>query len=465
MGPANDVWHAPITSLPTTKPVTPNGTTMAGFPREPYGPFTDPLQLDPGMNSSANKTITWTDAGDPMRPVTVTGDRWASNSDYTFVERTAAVATGGVIRHHRPDDVLVEGSSTDYHALFVDTDACTLYEYLGWDLIEGRQQQASIATVTDLERTERRISSRPGWAGFVLNGPLWIPPFNQAINSPLSSTDPNTPGPDGVPTFASRNGVTASAGSGLPSAMGQVRIDEVFTTPSPGDQTVDRTRSIDHAIGAVIPMWNVTSTTLTPGDGSPPPFVWPATRSDGCGGGGTCTGLVSDAKSSAFHIPMGSRLRLSAAKCNATWTEPQAAAIAKAMCTYGIIVTDSSNHFAISPERSPDLDAEKSNSKWRAEARRELATLTLRDFDLVDSSSMASIDPTVLWKGAQEWSISKFGPGALPNGWYEGTFWKNVITCDRAPYDASSAVRPPCEDPILAKVDAAVNSPLWSAAK
>ena len=56
---------------------------------------------------------------------------------------------------------------------------------------------------------------------------------------------------------------------------------------------------------------------------------------------------------------MGSRLRLGADRCNEDWHEPQARVLVEAMCTYGVVVTDTTSAFHISAERAVEGETSK----------------------------------------------------------------------------------------------------------
>lgn len=442
MTPADSYWHARVDRLPTLQPVTPDGSGLSGFPG---GESTDdPLRMRSGLRNENGKTITWTDATDPMRWVRI-GSGWQGESEYSAVETAQmgpfAVSTAGLLRHRVPETVLIELTSTDDHALFVDTDACSLIEYIRWNRIPG-VFSGHKATVNDLRTNERRLSVRPGWLDAPTNnaGTGLIDSPRGTIDAPLHDFDERL-------LERPRKGLGASGGSAIPSSPGLVRVEEVFATPVPGDQTVAPSARIDHVIAAALPWENVTGMPGVLTDDASAPFTWPATVTDGCGGGNLC--LDGDT-GSAYHVPMGSRLRLSSDRCDDPWNEPQARVIVEALCNYGVVITDTTDAFHICTERGPG----GATSKWRREAERELATLTLRDFELVDMSSVAAVDTAALWQEAVDWGLERYGHGSTPpGGWYEGTFWNAVLGCDR--------VGGKCSDPALARVDAAVNSPQW----
>lgn len=441
MTPADSFWHARVDSLPTVDPETPAGEGLVGFPGA--GDPEDPLRLRPGLRSELGKTVTWSDSSDPLRWVRIEGG-WKTESEYSAVETIQigpfAWATGGLLRHRVPEEVLVELSSTDDHALFVDTDSCTLVEYIRWQRIPG-VFSGQKATVNDLTTNERRLSARRGWLDHPTNSP-----DGGVIDSPRGSLDLPLIDFEIHQLEQPRKGTGASGGSAIPSSPGMVRLEEVFATPDPGDQTVEPTARIDHAITAALPWQHITGMPETPDPAGPVPFTWPATVTDGCGG----TICSDGTPGSDHHVPMGSRLRLGQHRCHDDWQEPQARLLVEAMCTYGVVVTDSTDSFHIFTER----DSESATPKWRRQAENELATLTLRDFELVDTTSVAAVDPAALWEEALAWAETRYGSGsALPGGWYDGTFWNAVLGCDR--------VAGRCTDPGLARVDAAVNDPAW----
>jgi len=304
------------------------------------------------------------------------------------------------------------------------------------------------------------------------------PPFNASagrLASPLTPENPNNI--DGVVIHGPRSAATSAGGSGLSAALGTVRIDEIFQTPHPTDKTVAANREIRHAISAVIPAWHVSERPVPDGSdtaSAPPdsPFVWPALTSDGCGaddennngvGDGACTGDVVGQASSPDHIPMGSRLRLSSDKCDDTYLQDQTRKIIEALCTYGIVVTDSSNHFSIAVEGSyhkPNV-LTPADSKWDKHANSELKnSISLRDFEVVDAESVASVDTDVVWPTAWAQVIAHRDAGnAINAGWYDGWFWGRVSGCDRTGlYDPSTNPRPDCVDTALAAVDQVANS-------
>ena len=247
--------------------------------------------------------------------------------------------------------------------------------------------------------------------------------------------------------------MTSSAGSGLAIIPGIVRLDEIFETPLPGDQTLDPDRRIDHTLIAVAPTWHVQSVPTTPDPSGPAPFVWPATRSDGCAGG-TCVGDVAGKVGSEFAIPMGSHLRLNDEKCGADWEEPQAQVIVDALCEHGVVITDTSAGFGVTVERSTS----PVGSKWSREADRELGQLSIHDFELVDTGSIAAVDPDALWSGAVEWARTRYGAGRpIQTGWYSGTYWGFLLACDRPQADGERN----CTDRVLSEAGAAANSPDW----
>jgi hypothetical protein len=441
MTPPDSFWHARVDTLPTLEPTTPTGVGLPGFPgSEDPG---DPLQLRPGLRSANGKTVTWSDSNDPMRWVRVEGS-WQTESEYSAVETFQlgpfTWATAGLLRHRVPEKVLLELTSTDDHAVFVDTDTCTLIEYIRWNRIPGVFSGRK-ATVNDLTTNERRLSVRQGWLDHPTNTP-----DSGVIDSPRGSIGAPLIDFESHLLERPRKGTGASGGSAVPSSPGMVRLEEIFSTPDPGDQTVRPDALIDHAITAVLPAHNITGMPEVLDPNLPEPFTWPATTSDGCGDKICWDGTPG----SDHHVPMGSRLRLGAERCDDHWDEPQARVLVEAMCTYGIVVTDSSDAFHIATERARDGEI----SKWRREAEHELATLTLRDFELVDIASVAHIDPAALWDEALVWAEKRYGLGsALPGGWYDGTFWSSVLGCDR--------VAGNCTDPALARVDTAVNDSRW----
>lgn len=382
-----------------------------------------------------------------MQWVRVEGS-WQGDSEYSAVETLQAGpltwATAGLLRHRVPDEVLLELSSTDDHALFVDTDTCTLVEYIRWSRVPGALS-GHRATVNDLTTNERRLSVRPGWLEHPTNTPR-----SGVIDSPRGSIGPSLIGFESGQLERPRKGSGASGGSAVASSPGMVRLEEVFATPRPGDQSVAAGARIDHAITAALPWQHVTGMPGSADPSAPVPFTWPATTTDGCGG----TICSDGTPGSVHHVAMGSRFRLADHRCDDDWNEPQARVLVEAMCTYGVVVTDTTDTFNILTEREGD----GTNSKWRREAERELAQLTLRDFELVDVASVARVDTEVLWGEAVEWAVERYGSGAaLPGGWYDGTFWGAVLGCER--------VAGRCADPALARVDMAVNGPDWLAVR
>lgn len=451
MFPTDNYWHADVRHLPTKDPISTNGSGLSDYP-VPDG--WDPFRLVSGLGSGNSKTITWTSADDPWEWVRSEGS-WTKSSEYTDVEiiqvGPVTQAWRGMLRQRVPDEVLLELSSTDDHALFVDTDSCTLYEHIRWDRSGGNLAQNS--TVNDLGTNERRLSVRPGWLTPTHNGP------GRVIDSPYTWHHPWTIGLDGYDTHLPRSGSTASGGSGLPTSAGMVRIDEVFASPAGNSEEVAADARIDHAIAATIPMANISSMPSTIDGATVAPFVWPATKTDGCAN----KECPDKSMGSDFHLPMGSRIRLSQEACARDWQEPQASVIVRAMCEHGVVITDSSMHFKISTERS---GTGSGDSKWRKEAKDELATLTLRDFEIVDASSLATFDTSLLWETARSWAIDRYGANApLPSGWFQGTFWHAFTNCDRDPWTASDLQRPPCHDAALDAVDRTVNGPDWFRAR
>ncbi len=110
----------------------------------------------------------------------------------------------------------------------------------------------------------------------------------------------------------------------------------------------------------------------------------------------------------------------------------------------------------------PDATHPTARSKWRSAAGNELDQLTLRDFELVDSSSMAEVDQDLLWSSAVNWAVARYGAGTtVHSGWYEGSYWSALLKCARPDYAVGATVRPDCTDPSLAAVDRTVNSPQW----
>lgn len=445
MMPDDSFWHADVRDLPTMQPYTPDGSGLEGFPDTPE------LGFGINMRNENDPTPNWTDSSDPMQWVDLPKG-FTQNSEFTHVKVTQLgflrFVSGGGLRHRVPPSVLREQSSSDDHALFVDTDRCTSIEYIGWSRFPGRLE-GNNATILDLETNERRLSSRVGWYTPANNGPAG----DNAIDSPFAFTSSGVNGMSGIDMRGPRGAVTSSAGSGLAMTPGMLRLHEIFETPLPGDQSVDPDRRIDHALIAVAPTWHVRSLPSNPDPADPAPFVWPASRSDGCAGG-TCVGDVAGNIGSDYSIPMGSRLRLREEKCNDDWEEPQAQVIADALCEHGVVITDTAGGFGVTVERS----ASAVGSKWRREADVELSELSIHDFELVDTGSVAAVDPHALWDGAVEWADNKYGDGAeLVGGWYTGTFWGSLLACDR-PVSSGDRV---CTDRILSEVDAAVNSPDW----
>jgi hypothetical protein len=451
--PDDNYWHADIRSLPTIEPRTPDGSGLEGFPvvDHGYNPYGEDLRLFASLTSDRNKSINRVEGGDPLTWVTITGN-WQQNAEYTQVNTVGfgpfTQANSAKIRQRIPRTTLVEKSSTDNHALFLDLRDCSLHEYIQWSLVPG-VHAAHHATFVDLESNYRRLSSRPDWYTDAANGP-----DGQPMNSPFVYRPPTLNGMAGIDMRGPRGGISAAGGSGMSMSPGLIRLDEVFANTLPGDQTVGADNYIDHAVAVTMPVWNVSALPQrTPDPGEPAPFVWPATSSDGCAGA-ACEGNFRGTVGSQHSIPMGSRLRLKAEHCNATWAEPQAKVIVDAMCNYGAVVTDTSGAFALTAERSTSPQG----SKWRNQAMVELSKLTLRDFELVDTSKLATIDTDALWNATTTWARQRFGAGkALAAGWYQGLFWKTLVSCERP--DANGARR--CADPVLGPAAAAVNSPRY----
>ena len=444
MTPEDSFWRTPVSDLPELEPNGPEpGTSLADFPLASDG--SDPLVLRPGLRSTVGKTITWADSDDPLKWVRVEGD-WSSDAEFTAIDSIqvgpVAIPTAGLLRHRVPGDIQLELSSEDDHALFVDTDACTLTEYIGWSRFPGTLAGRK-ATLNDLSTNERRLSVRPGWQSSPTNAT-----DGGSIDSPVA-TSPVPLLDFEVSLFERpRKGTGASGGSAIPTTPGMVRLEEVFLNPLPGDTRVAPDAHIDHAITVGLPKQHISDIpeVLTPA--TPAPFVWPALVSDGCGGG-TCP---DGSAGSEYHFPMGSRFRLGEEACGRDWVDPQSAVIVEAMCTYGIVVTDSSNGFSMSAERSPA----GGELKWTRTAQEELRTLTLRDFELVDTRGIAAVDPDALWEGARTWAGSELGFGTtLHGGWYTGRFWNAVLGCERL------ADHTRCADPNLERIRAVVNGPDW----
>lgn len=448
MFPANNYWHARVDSLPTLGLTSPAGASLADLPGA--GTPEDPLRLRAGLMSADNRTINWVDSDDDLEWVRVVGD-FVGDSEYTAVETVQvgplAWATGGLIRHRIPETVLTEGSSTDDHALFVDTDSCRLNEYIRWERVPGLNTGRS-STAYDLATNERRLSVRPGWSTAPTNSP------SGALDSPVTPVNPLLGELDQATLEQPRRGTSASGGSGMPASAGIVRLDEVFATPGRRDPTVAADASIDHALQASVPGEHITAKPTEVHADTVAPFTWPATRSDGCGGSFCDDGSPG----SDHHFPMGSRLRLKAEHCSgAGGVHPQAAVVIRAMCEHGVVVTDRSDRFSITTERAPE--------KWERAARNDLEQLTLRDFEIVDMDRVAVVDADALWQGALEWFDARYGFGSVPpGGWYQGTFWRAVVSCERSAPDAGSS-RGDCVDPLLARVDRAVNGPDWMAVR
>jgi hypothetical protein len=113
---------------------------------------------------------------------------------------------------------------------------------------------------------------------------------------------------------------------------------------------------------------------------------------------------------------MGARLRLDRDHCDHQWETPQASLIVEAMCTHGLLVIDSSDHFKLSVE---------SSDKWDPGAEEELGDLHLSDFELVEADADRG---TRLWKSAIEWATGAFkGRTDWGGGWYEGSFWNALL--------------------------------------
>jgi hypothetical protein len=442
--PDDSFWHADVRNLPTAEPYTPDGSGLEGFPR------TRELNFGINMGSGSGPTPNWVDSSDPLQWVRTTSG-FAQNSDYTRVEVVGSGpfrrVTNGALRHRVSNPILTEKSSTDDHALFLDTELCTAVEYIGWSRIPGRLEGRN-GTVMDLESNARRISSEDGWYEAANNGP-----GDKPIDSPFTPVDRTTQGMGGIDMRGARGAVTSSSGSGLAIIPGIPRLYEVFETPLPGDQSVAPDARIDHALIGVFPTWHVQSIPSAPDPSGPRPFVWPATRTDGCAGG-RCVGDVAGQTGSEYSIPMGSRLRLKNEKCAADWKEPQARIIVDALCEHGIVITDTSAGFGATVERSDS----RVGSKWSADADRELSQLSVHDFELVDTGSIAVVDPDALWDSAVTWARARYGAGRpIQQGWYTGTFWGALLGCERPQANGTRN----CSDRVLSEADAAANSPDW----
>jgi hypothetical protein len=136
-------------------------------------------------------------------------------------------------------------------------------------------------------------------------------------------------------------------------------------------------------------------------------------------------------------LPMGARLRLAAEQCERDWKRPQSSVIVEAMCTHGLVVIDSSDHFKLSVEAS---------NKWDPEAADELGELHLSDFELIEPDGVRGAR---LWESALSWANQAFGTNpSWGGGWYEGAFWGALLKSSGA-------------DPDLADVLADVNSADW----
>ncbi len=414
----DNVWHADVSNA--------QGEPLIDLPRElisrvrpqPY----DPLQLNAGFPPldengelvTPGGAINYVDASDPVVTVDISGSLWNGESEYTAAAFAFGVAIGGKLDHPIPrEGVSMQLDSTDDHAIFLDTDRCTSYEHIRWDRIPQRFVSQYLS-VFDLSSNYRRLSSEPNWTQ---------PPINSAqgvINSQLSPVAPEVPGMARFNMLGGRGSITATAGSGVSGVAGAVRIDEIFLSPESGDHEVEPHRAIDHAIGAVLPKWWITGTpNSTPTDVVP--FVWPATRSDGCAGEQTIDCGVGTVRHGEPSIPMGSRLRLGSSACDADWNHPQAVKIVDALCSYGVVVIDSSNHFSLGLE---------SSNKWDPQAGAELGSLHLSDFDMIDLGGEMS---DTLWDAAQRWAADHLEAGStLGQGWYGGTFWGQLL---RSPAD------------------------------
>jgi hypothetical protein len=387
------------------------------------------------------KIINFVDDRDRTVSVVSNGESWARESEYTRVEKSplGIRATGGEFDQHIPNEgVEMQLTSTDDHAYFVDTDRCALYEHIGWDR-RPDVHRADKSVIYDLDTNYRRLSSERNWTAEADN-----PGPDDPIDSALVDSHPDTEGQNGIDLKQTRGAVGATSGSGLASTAGLVRVDEVFENSRPKDKTVMPGARIDHAISAVFPQWHIAPmpSVVAPVD---EPFTWPATRSDGCGNNQMCRGDTAGMVGSPHYVPMGARIRLNPAKCSKTYVHPQTRLIVEALCTHGAIVIDSSDRFSLNVE---------SSNKWDKSAGEELMQLHAEDFEYVDTRSLATVDPGLLWETTSAFALAKFGPYAkLPEGWYEGGGWTTLI---RDP-EALPGLRPGSGSSLRSVVD----SPNW----
>ncbi len=409
----DNVWHADVSELPSEPLVDLPRELISGVRPQPY----DPLQMHSGFPAldkdgelvTPGGALNFVDASDPVFTVDILGSSWNRESEYTAATFALGVAIGGRFDHPIPrEGVSMQLDSTDDHAVFLDTDRCTSYEHIRWDRSPLRHR-SQILSVFDLNSNYRRLSSEPNWTQPPINSP------QGAINSRVSVVAPANPGMAQFDMLGGRGSITATAGSGVAAVAGAVRIDEIFSSPESGDPNVDPQRAIDHAIGAVLPKWWITGTpNSTPTDAVP--FVWPAIRSDGCAGEQTIDCGSGAVRHGEPSIPMGARLRLGPGACDADWKHPQAVKIVDALCSYGVVVLDSSNHFSLGVENS---------NKWNPQAGAELNSLHLSDFELVDLGREKS---DRLWDAAQHWAADHLDAGhTLGQGWYGGTFWGQLL--------------------------------------
>ena len=478
-GATGSYWTTPVMGLQVTA-VDDDFGYVNGAPYQSLNwPSGDPLIMGTGLGSTTRASFNWVNSSTTKQTATINGNNWSSNSEYSKASWTSFLgkwyATSGLMKLPMPSPANVKFDNTsDTRATVIDSSRCVVYELYGWDRYNGSLGTRKMRglTILDPESNYRRLSSMGGWLSS---------PFNSSSGRIDSPVAPNQSGSayatpaDGVYAVAPRGGGTSAGGSGTSRVLGAVRVDEVFATPISTDVTVAEGASINHVISAVLPAENVTTipeaTSL--GSASSPvpaaPFVWPATSSDGCGGGGTCVGDAGGSLSSGDHLPMGSRLRLEPDKCDAFLgnesNHAQARVIVQALCSYGIVVVDSSVHFNIDVEGS---------AKWSRDAGNQLSTLTLRDFELVDTTPLEldqgppenrTTRTSVVWSAAVELARAKLAsaqpPGSNPfgtgSGWYSGWFWRQVVTCRQPGSDGALA----CNNSIVEPVDSMINAPEW----
>ncbi len=421
---SDNVWHSDVTGLAAEPLDHLPREQVRGVRADPFDPLVlhsgfPPLTPD-GEVKASGKVINWVDSTDRTEAIRITGDTWFRESEYTDWVPGGQQANAGVIEHPVPaEGVAMQLNSTDDHALFVDTDTCTAYEHIGWD--RSGEARSTIVSVFDLRSNHRRLSSATDWSRPPSNSPEGV------INSTTGAMDPAPPGLQRFDPAGARGSVGATSGSGLSSVAALVRVDEVFASPVPGDRTLAADARIDHAIGAVLPNWWIRGIPQTAATAleSPPPFVWPATRSDGCAGPDTIDCGMGNAEPGDAPLPMGTRLRLGQEQCDRDWDNEQSAVFVEAMCTHGLIVIDSSEHFSLSVE---------SSNKWDPDATDELAELHLSDFEVLEVDAERGDQ---LWDAAVTWASETLGSeSSWGGGWYEGTFWGALLKSGGPTLDA-----------------------------